>query len=150
MTDPIIRAARIEDAPAIAGLLGELGYPTEARLVVQRLHALEIAGDEVIVAESEGVPVALAAIHVTPVLHAPGPVGRLTAVVVSERVRGQGVGRAIVEAAEQMLAARGCESVELTSNRRRTDAHAFYERLGYEASSFRFRKPIEPKRTSPE
>ena len=142
MTDAIIRAAREDDAAAIAVLLGELGYPTDSDTVVQRLRALENAGDNVIVAESGGVPVALVAIHVTPVLHAPAPVGRLTAVVVSERARGQGVGRAIVEAAEQMLADRGCEFIELTSNRRRTDAHAFYERLGYEASSFRFRKPV--------
>ena len=144
MTDPVIRAAREEDAPAIAALLGELGYPTDAETVVQRLRMLESAGDDVIVAVSGSVTVAVVSMHVTPVLHAPGPVGRLTAVVVSERVRGQGVGRTIVEAAEQMLAARGCEFIELTSNRRRTDAHAFYERLGYEASSFRFRKPVNP------
>ena len=144
MTDPLIRAASLEDAPAIALLLGELGYPADAETVVQRLRMLEEAGDEVIVAVSGGVTVAVVSIHVTPVLHGPAPVGRLTAVVVSERVRGRGVGRAIVEAAERMLSDRGCEFIELTSNRRRTDAHAFYERLGYEASSFRFRKAVNP------
>ena len=142
MSDPVIRAARVEDAPAIAVMLGELGYPADADTVAQRLAMLESAGDDVIVAVRGGVPVAVVSMHVTPVLHGPAPVGRLTAVVVSERVRGQGVGRAIVEAAEQMLADRGCEFIELTSNRRRTDAHAFYERLGYDASSFRFRKPV--------
>ena len=36
--------------------------------------------------------------------------------------------------------ARPSEGLEVTSNRARTDAHAFYERLGYVATSFRFAK----------
>ena len=143
MADLTVRNARDEDAPALAALLGELGYPTDPASVVQRLRGLQGAGDIVLVATIADVPVALVTVHVTPVLHRPAPVGRLTAVVVSERVRGQGVGRAIVEAAERLLAERGCEMIELTSNRSRVDAHAFYERLGYEATSLRFKKSIE-------
>ena len=75
-------------------------------------------------------------------LHRSGPVGRLTALVVDERARGRGVGRALIDAAEGILIERGCVLIEVTSNKRRTDAHAFYERLGYTATSFRFAKPI--------
>jgi GNAT superfamily N-acetyltransferase len=143
VTEPKIRAARDQDAAVLAELIAELGYPTDEAAVVQRLGGLRDAGDIVLVATVRDVPVALVTVHVTPVLHRPAPVGRLTAVVVSERVRGQGVGRTIVEAAERLLAERGCEMIELTSNRSRTDAHAFYEHLGYEATSLRFRKLIE-------
>jgi GNAT superfamily N-acetyltransferase len=57
--------------------------------------------------------------------------------------RGGGVGRALISAAEQRLAARGCDLVEVTSNLRLVDAHAFYQRLGYEATSLRFKKSLK-------
>jgi GNAT superfamily N-acetyltransferase len=85
-------------------------------------------------------------VHVTPVLHRPTPVGRLTALVVTERARHGGIGRALVAAAERLLAARGCALVEVTSNRRLTDAHAFYGRLGYDTTSLRFKKDLAPGR----
>ncbi|MGH7633904.1 MAG: GNAT family N-acetyltransferase [Gemmatimonadaceae bacterium] len=71
-----------------------------------------------------------------------GPIGRLTAVIVDEEARGKGVGRTLVAAAEAALRERGCAMIEITSNKKRIDAHAFYERLGYTATSFRFAKQI--------
>ena len=58
--------------------------------------------------------------------------------VVSEAVRGRGVGRALVAAVETKCAGLGCVLVEVTSNIRRDKAHRFYEGLGYEQTSFRF------------
>ena len=60
--------------------------------------------------------------------------------VVSEAMRGQGVGKALMGAVEARCAALGCVLVEVTSNMRREDAHRFYEGLGYERTSFRFAK----------
>ena len=139
-----IRDARPEDAPALAALVTELGYPVSGDTIAERMAALHTAGETVLVAARGGTPVGLLTVHVTPVLHRPTPVGRLTMLVVGERERGNGVGRALVAAAERILAARGCALVEVTSNRRRTDAHAFYERLGYDATSLRFGKSIAP------
>jgi ribosomal protein S18 acetylase RimI-like enzyme len=141
----LIRDARPDDAPALAALLAELGYPAPAAVIAGRLDAMLGAGEAVLVATRDGEPpLGLLTVHVTPVLHRPTPVGRLTALIVSERARGQGVGRALVRAAERVLAAQGCALVEVTSNRRRTDAHAFYERLGYEVTSLRFGKSVSP------
>src|SRR5215510_9944556 len=125
-----IRDARAADVPALAALVAELGYPTPEATMAVRLDAMIDAGEKVLVAERAGDIVGLLTLHVTPVLHRPTAVGRLTALVVAERARGAGVGRALVNTAEQLLASRGCALVEVTSNRRRTDAHAFYERLG--------------------
>jgi ribosomal protein S18 acetylase RimI-like enzyme len=85
------------------------------------------------------------ALHIMPVLHRAGPIGRLTALVVDESARGRGIGRALVNAAEEYFRARGCALIEVTSNKKRTDAHAFYERLGYTATSFRFAKTVESR-----
>jgi GNAT superfamily N-acetyltransferase len=71
-------------------------------------------------------------------------VGRITALFVDDASRGQGIGRALVEAAEAHLAGTGCGLLEVTSNLRLVDAHAFYARLGYERTSVRFAKPLVP------
>jgi ribosomal protein S18 acetylase RimI-like enzyme len=139
-----IRDASADDAPALADLLAELGFPAPAEAVATRLNALLNAGEVVLVATRGEELLGLLTVHVTPVLHRPTSVGRLTALVVTDHARGQGVGRALVESAERLLARRGCGLVEVTSNRRLTDAHAFYERLGYESTSLRFKKPLSP------
>ncbi len=62
--------------------------------------------------------------------------------VVDGALRGQGIGAELVAAAERLLAERGCQLVEVTSNLRRTDAHRFWEREGYERTSARFAKQV--------
>jgi GNAT superfamily N-acetyltransferase len=137
-----IRAADLHDAPAMSELLSELGFPSSAAVVSERLEALSADGESTLVAVRGGEVIGLLTLHITPVLHRPTPVGRLTALVVTARERGKGVGRLLVNAAEQFFATRGCELVEVTSNLRLTDAHSFYRRLGYEATSVRFKKSL--------
>lgn len=62
--------------------------------------------------------------------------------VVDERLRGKGVGAQMIAAAEKLLAGKGCQLVEVTSNLRRVDAHRFWERNGYERTSARFAKQV--------
>lgn len=137
-----VRLARLTDVPALVPLLAQLGFPAPAEVVAERLDALLAADEVVLVAERGGEVVGLLTVHVTPVLHRPTPVGRLTALVVAEPLRGTGVGRALVSAAERLLAERGCGLVEVTSNRALVNAHRFYERIGYESTSFRFGKRL--------
>jgi len=137
-----IRTATVEDAPALAGLLDDLGFPAAEDVVAFRLRALDQAGETTLVGTQGGVVLGLVTLHVTPALHRPTPVGRLTALVVKQDARGQGLGRALVAAAEHRLAGRGCGLIEVTSNRALSDAHAFYERLGYARTSHRFGKTL--------
>jgi ribosomal protein S18 acetylase RimI-like enzyme len=64
--------------------------------------------------------------------------GRWRAQVESVRVdadfRGRGIGRRMMLWAIEQAGERGCHMVQLSSNRRRTDARRFYESLGFEAS----------------
>ena len=141
-----VRDARPDDAPALALLITGLGYPSEGEVIARRLRVLEEAGDRALVAERDGTIVGLITTHVTNVLHRPTPVGRISMLVVTERSRGTGVGRALMAAAERVLEEeRGCGIIEVTSNRKRTDAHAFYERLGYVFTSIRMMKPAPPR-----
>jgi len=139
-----IRNARADDAPGLAPLLAELGFPSTVEQVTIRLGTMLAAGEVVLVAvgPEDGKLLGMTTVHVTPVLHRPTSVGRLTALVVKENARGRGIGRALVLAGEALLADRGCALVEITSNRRLTDAHSFYEHLGYERTSHRFKKSL--------
>jgi len=140
-----IRVATAHDAPELARLLTSLGHPTSEAAIAGRWEAWLAAGNMALVADHAGGTLAgLATLHTMTVLHRPRPVGRITALVVDAPVRRQGLGRALVTAAEAVLAGAGCGLLEITSNVRRADAHAFYERLGYERTSVRFAKFIAP------
>ena len=137
-----IREATPRDSEALAELISALGYEAEPADVRRRLAALRKAGEAPLVAEKEGL-VGCLTWHVTPVLHRPGPVGRITLLVVAEKERGNGIGTALVEAVEARLTGLGCVLIEVTSNVKRLRAHSFYERLGFERTSYRFGKPLE-------
>lgn len=146
-----MRPAAASDVAELRRLFAELGYPIDPAAIEQRFAALDAAGEVALVADGSGNAgdasgppplLGLATLHATPVLHRAGPVGRVTALVVDPAARGRGVGRALMDAAERWAVARGCVLMEVTSNRRRTDAHAFYERLGYAATSFRFARDL--------
>jgi ribosomal protein S18 acetylase RimI-like enzyme len=139
---PRIRLATSADATAIAGLFCELGHPSTPEEVAARLEHFSQLRQEALVAEVGGEVIGVTALSVMQTLHRPSPVGRMSVLVVSEALRGRGVGRALVAAAEGRLAERGCGLVEVTSNMRRTEAHGFYERLGYERTSYRFFKAL--------
>lgn len=141
-----IRRATERDARELARLLTALGHPTAAERVAARWADWAAAGNSALVAAARGALVGVATLHQMVVLHRPKPVGRVTALVVDAPLRGQGIGSALVAAAEEALAQAGCGLLEITSNARRVDAHAFYERLGYERTSLRFVKTLAPAR----
>lgn len=137
----MIRRATLEDAAGIAPLLGELGYPSTPAQAEARLAALP-ANELVFVAELDGAVAGLAGLRVEPLLELDDPWGRLTALVVGSRWRGRGVGESLVRAVEEEARARGCAGIVLSSGHQRVDAHAFYERLGYEHTGRRFSKRL--------
>ena len=135
-----IRDAAPADAPALAGLINELGYEVSASGVEERLAAQAAMGLGTLVAEIDGQVIGCASWSLMRVLHRPGPVGRASMLVVSEAARRKGVGKALMAAVEAKCFSLGCVLVEVTSNLRRADAHKFYEALGYDKTSYRFGK----------
>jgi GNAT superfamily N-acetyltransferase len=141
--DVDIRDARAGDADAIACLLGQLGYPTSRAVVSNRLARLAASGaDHVLVAVLDGEPVGLVTVHTSLTIADDQSVAKLSAIVVDERYRREGVGEALVAAAEDRARAAGCSLMFLTTAERRTDAHSFYRRLGFEETGRRFAKSL--------
>jgi GNAT superfamily N-acetyltransferase len=140
--DPTIRDAAPADAEAIARLLTQLGYPSEPAAVEARLDRLRIVGDRVVVAKVDGRVAGVAHLQVSPAIERDRPAAKLGALVVDEAQRGQGIGRALVEAMEAEARLRGCELLFLTTAERREDAHAFYERVGLEHTGRRYARTL--------
>ena len=138
----IVRLPVADDCSAIRQLIEQLGYAATEVEVRTRLRLVEESGQHALVAERDGKVIGCLTTSTMVVLHRPAPVGRISMMVVDEQYRGQGIGAAMVREAERLLADRGCQMVEVTSNNRRSDAHRFWESNGYERTSSRFAKDV--------
>jgi GNAT superfamily N-acetyltransferase len=140
-----IRRARPSDAPRIAELSGQLGYPATASQIRQRLRAIRPASQNaVFVAERKDVGV-VGWLHVSkePLLEVEVR-AEVNGLVVSEGHRSLGAGARLLAAAEDWAREHGCKSMSVRSNVIRERAHQFYERTGYEhyKTQKSFRKPL--------
>src|SRR5688500_18619622 len=87
-----IREAHVGDAPGVATLLAQLGYPDDRQAVASRLAAASTSGNDIVFVAADGiVPLGLSAVHVIPLFHRSSSLARVTAFVVSENVRRTGV-----------------------------------------------------------
>lgn len=141
-----IRGANQADAADVAGLLGQLGYPMEAREAALRLEAVAHDADAtMLVAIGYGPVVGLVVVNWCRMLHHARPLARITTLVVDDRERGSGIGRTLVKAASQAARMAGCDVLELTTGVHREAAHAFYRAIGFEQSSLRFSRSLRRK-----
>ena len=138
-----IRTALDHDASRIAELFTQLAYAaTSAELAARLLRLLRHPDIEVLVAnDSSGVQGVLV-LHVLHPLHVAQPWGVVTALVIDEQRRSHGTGAALMAAAEEAAAKRGCAHVELSCSAARTRAHTFYETQGYDEVRKRFLKKL--------
>jgi GNAT superfamily N-acetyltransferase len=128
-----IRKARQADAPRIADLSGQLGYPTTTRQMAARLkRVLKMKNGACFLAETKADGV-IGWIHVsvTPLLEVERR-AEINGLVVAEQGRSQGAGAKLLQAAEQWARKMACAGMSVRSNVLRERAHNFYLRLGYE------------------
>ncbi|MGW0793790.1 GNAT family N-acetyltransferase [Streptomyces sp. NPDC002692] len=147
MGDLEIRPAVAHDVPAIVAMLADdaLGAQRESPDdLTPYLAALErLSGDpnqHLVVAMREGRIVGTLQLTIIPGLSRRGSTRALIeAVRVHTDERGSGLGTRIIEWAIAESRRQECRLVELTSDASRTDAHRFYERLGFTASHLGFK-----------
>jgi N-acetylglutamate synthase-like GNAT family acetyltransferase len=126
-----IRIAQVDDAPAIADLLVQLGYPdTTTDDARRRLVQILDRADHAIFVAAGDVVAGVIHVCVTETLEHE-PRGEIRTLVIDERDRNTGAGARLVEAAEQWARQRGLVKVRVRSNIKRDRARRFYERLGY-------------------
>lgn len=132
MPAPDIRPARTQDAPALAALSAQLGYPSDAEAMRERLAAVTDATEHAVyVCCDGGAPVAW--IHVMRTLHLESGFGaEIAGLIVADSHRGHGIGARLVRHAADWARAQGCARLRVRSRAERAGAHAFYRRLGFE------------------
>ncbi|MFE2494283.1 N-acetyltransferase family protein [Streptomyces scopuliridis] len=150
MSDLKIRPAAPDDIPAIVAMLADdpLGAQRESPDdLTPYTEAYErLARDpnqHVVVAERDGRVIGTLQLTIIPGLSRRGATRSIIeAVRVHADERGSGLGTRFIEWAVDESRRQGCQLVQLTSDASRTDAHRFYERLGFTASHVGFKMSI--------
>ena len=136
-----IRKAVVSDAAAVKGLLEEL----ENRSFGQ-------AGFDCIYAEYLQTPLTLMQVAVhgqdeivgfisckgQSLLHHEGLVFEIQEMIVTAAHQGKGLGRKMVDEICEEVKSLGAKSLEVTSNKRRKEAHVFYQSVGFKNSHEKF------------
>lgn len=145
MTEPILfRSARQADLSGIVALLADdpLGATRERfeeplpEAYLRAFSAIDRdPNQDLIVAECAGSVAGVLQLTFIASLTWQGSTRALIeGVRVAAGMRGRGIGEALVREAIARARAHGCAIVQLTTDRSRTDAHRFYERLGFKAT----------------
>ena len=133
-----VRRAEPGDVAALAGLLGELGYPVTPDRLRDRIARLP---ESTTIYVTDDVA-AMAALDVRNVLQLDTPRAQIVALVVRADARGRGLARELVSALEAAARAAGCAHLTVVSGGHRPDAHAAYRALGFSDSGLRLRKDL--------
>ncbi|MBJ3778878.1 GNAT family N-acetyltransferase [Acuticoccus mangrovi] len=147
------RDAVVGDIPAIMALLVDdmLGQsrdvvtdPPDPAYVTALAAIGDNPHDHLIVVERDGAVVGCAQLTMLHGLSRKGMTrGLIEGVRVASSVRSGGVGAALVAHLVEMAREAGCGMVQLTTDKRRERAHAFYERLGFEATHVGMKRMLD-------
>jgi GNAT superfamily N-acetyltransferase len=139
-----VRAARRDDLEAIVACYagdetaghGDVWNAETAAGYLVAFDRMQLeAGNQLFVAELNGTVVGTYQLVIATGLTGRGRIrARMQAVFVLPALRGQGIGAAMVRHAIDEATRHGAGLIDLTSNAARTDAHRFYERLGFARS----------------
>ncbi|WP_306999049.1 GNAT family N-acetyltransferase [Amycolatopsis thermophila] len=142
-----IRRARRADVEAIVAMLADdpLGAqretPGDPSPYLRAFEAIDADANQLlVVAERDGEVAGTLQLTFIPGLSRRGATRALVeGVRVRSGLRGGGLGAHLMKWAVDEARRRGCALVQFTSDASRTRAHAFYERLGFEATHLGFK-----------
>jgi len=151
-----IRQARIDDGEAMLSLVPRLAaFDVPASRVPEHLWKDDAkllrawldgeAGDSLVqVAETEeGAIIGMTLVRLKPELLSHEPSAHLEVIVVAAGAEGNGVGRALLGAAEDAARRHGARTMTLHVFACNTRARLLYEKSGYDGELMRYIKPLE-------
>ncbi len=116
----------------MAELSRQLGYGSSAEEIAKRVAEMQGSSEHVVYVAgvADGSIAGWIGVFVFRSVEADAR-AEVSGLVVDERKRSQGIGRKLLERAEQWARQKGCREIGLRTNVIREGAHAFYERQGY-------------------
>ncbi|MFI5713511.1 GNAT family N-acetyltransferase [Kribbella sp. NPDC051620] len=139
MTDVVIRRATASDVPGIVAMLvdDEIGAGRESADDLTPYQAAFTAIDAdpnqlLVVADRNGELIGTLQLTIIPGLSRQGATrGQVEGVRVASSARGTGLGTTLMQWSIEEARTQGCTILQLTSDKARTDAHRFYQNLGF-------------------
>jgi len=128
-SDVRVRPASPTDAEALAGLCGELGYPSTVRQIRERLCLLGDPERTLLVAQAEGSLAGFIDVHVQRVVEA-DPYAEVGGLVVMAGHRGEGLGAALLAGAAEWGREHDLTVMWIRANLAREGVHDFYPAVG--------------------
>lgn len=142
-----IRPAVEQDIPQILELYRQLNFQPEKHVnpaladcnkVFARIS--KVPGASLLVVEEGGKVIGTTFLAILPgMAHGTKSFAVVEYVVVDEARRSKGVGKLMMEYCKDLAKKAGCYKIILTSDKRRKQAHKFYESIGFAASAEGFR-----------
>lgn len=137
-SDFTIRDAAVRDWPQVAALLVELGRDVSPSATKNPSYSILFGGHlarretrTLVAVAAGGTLVGFLDMEFRQRLGHPRPQAWVNDLVVTEARRGQGIGRALLERAEEFARARGCFRMSLETSAWRDATHRFYRREGW-------------------
>ena len=134
MNQIVIRKPELNDAAQVAFLMEQLGYPIDEENMKKNIQLYStFPHQKAWIAVCENQIIGCIAVAIVHYFHASRSILRVIAMIVDQDHRRKGIGKKLMEVAEEYALSMGCSHVELSSgaHRKKLGSHDFYRSLGY-------------------
>jgi PhnO protein len=139
--DVSIRDAKATDSEALILLLNELENNQADSSIFNQILAIYLADPmtllRVLESSTDGI-IGFVSCKGQYLLHHQGLVCEIQEMIVTSSQQGKAYGKNLIEDVVQQVQMMGAVSLEVTSNKRRKEAHAFYQAVGFRNSHEKF------------
>lgn len=127
-----LRQITSKDISTVNKLSAQLGYPLSEEQTLNNINAVLASKDhDAFVALYENKVVGWIGVAQAIMIETL-PYCEINGLVIDENFRGKGIGKLLIEKAKQWARERGNDKISLRCNVKRTEAHLFYRRLGFQ------------------
>jgi len=137
---PTIRKATAADEQTVYQMICALRDERLDRQAFSQvyLHNINHSDCFYCMASLEDKPVGFISLHIQQLLHHSGAVGEIQEFYINPDYRGKGIGKLLMEAVKNHAATKAVKSLEVASNKKRTENVQVYEKLGFRLTHNKF------------